>query len=72
MRGKTIIGEITSIGTYNEGYFTLHTLYGTTYKCLVENRDKWDKLYYYMDKPVFTCVITCDNVGPDNSVTVRI
>ena len=72
MRGKTLVGEIISIGTYNEGYFILYTPYGMVYKCLVENRDKWDKLYDYMSEPVFKCVTTCDNVGPDNSVTVRI
>ena len=72
MRGKTLIGEITSIGTYNDGYFTLRVPCGMTYKCLVSNRDKWDKLYDYMNSPIFKCVITCDNVGPDNSVTVRI
>ena len=72
MRGKTLIGEITGISTYNEGYFTLRIPGGMTYTCLVENRDKWDILYDYMSRPVFKCIVTCDNVGPDNSVTVKI
>lgn len=72
MRGKILIGEITSISTYQEGFFTLHTYGGMVYKCLVENRGKWDKLYDYMNRPIFKCIVTCDNVGPNNSVTVRI
>ena len=71
MKGKRLVGEIVAIGTYNDRYFRLR-VGPMLYKCLVENMEKWDLLYDYMNEQMLICTVTCDNVGPNNTITVRL
>lgn len=50
-----LIGEITYISNFREGYFIIESD-GKEYKCRTTEND-WDKLYNYLSKPIRVAVI---------------
>lgn len=44
--------ELVEISTYNVGNFLIQ-YEGQVYACRLENKNEWDKLYDYLNKPMW-------------------
>lgn len=55
---KTLLGEITFVSNFKDGYFIMEDSKGQEFKCTLMYKDEqWDALYNYLSKKIHLRIV---------------